>query len=54
LHAAVTFIVLPIFVFANAGINLSGIGTEQRLHSVPLGIAAGLFVGKQVGIFGFC
>jgi NhaA family Na+:H+ antiporter len=54
LHSAVAFIVLPVFAFANAGINLSGIGTEQLLHPVPLGIAAGLFIGKQIGIFGFC
>ena len=54
LHSAVAFIVLPIFAFANAGINLSGVGMEQVLHPVPLGIAAGLFIGKQVGIFGFC
>ena len=54
LHSAVAFIVLPVFAFANAGINLSGVGMEQILHPVPLGIAAGLFIGKQVGIFGFC
>lgn len=54
LHSAVAFIVLPVFAFANAGINLSGVGTEQVLHPVPLGIAAGLFTGKQVGVFGFC
>lgn len=54
LHSAVAFFVLPVFAFANAGINLSGVGTEQLLHNVPMGIAAGLFVGKQVGIFGFC
>jgi NhaA family Na+:H+ antiporter len=54
LHSAVAFIVLPVFAFANAGINLSGVGTEQLLHPVPLGIAAGLFIGKQIGIFGFC
>ena len=54
LHSAVAFFVLPIFAFANAGISFSGVGTEQILHSIPLGIALGLFIGKQVGIFGFC
>lgn len=54
LHSAVAFFVLPVFAFANAGISLSGIGMPQLLHSVPLGIAAGLFIGKQVGIFSIC
>jgi len=54
LHAVVAFFVLPLFAFANAGISLNGVGAEQILHSVPLGIALGLFVGKQVGVFGFC
>lgn len=54
LHTKVAFFVLPIFAFANAGINFSGVGVEQILHNVPLGIALGLFVGKQVGIFGIC
>ena len=54
LHSKVAFFVLPVFAFANAGISFSGVGTEQILHNVPLGIALGLFVGKQVGIFGIC
>ena len=54
LHITVAFIILPIFAFANAGLNLHGVTTEQLLHGVPLGIVLGLFVGKQVGIFGIC
>lgn len=54
LHSVVAFFVLPVFAFANAGIRFAGIGFEQLFHSVPLGIALGLFVGKQVGIFGLC
>jgi len=54
LHSLVAFFVLPVFAFANAGINLTGVGTEQLLHGVPLGIALGLLIGKQVGVFGFC
>ncbi len=54
LHSAVAFFVLPIFAFANAGINFSAVGAEQIFHSVPLGIALGLFIGKQVGVFGIC
>ena len=52
LHNAVAYVILPVFAFANAGINLSGVGIEQLLHGVPLGIALGLFLGKQIGIFG--
>jgi NhaA family Na+:H+ antiporter len=54
LHSVVAFFILPIFAFANAGINFTGVGTEQIFHSVPLGIALGLFIGKQAGIFGIC
>lgn len=54
LHAVVAFFVLPVFGFANAGINFSGVTFNQLFHHVPLGIAAGLFLGKQVGIFTIC
>ena len=54
LHQLVAFGVLPMFAFVNAGIDLGGIGIDDLLHSVPLGIAAGLFVGKQLGIFLLC
>lgn len=54
LHSVVAFFILPVFAFANAGLSLKGIGMEQVLHGVPMGIALGLFVGKQIGIFGLC
>ena len=54
LHSIVAYFILPVFAFANAGINLQGVGLEQLSHGVPMGIAMGLFFGKQVGIFGLC
>jgi NhaA family Na+:H+ antiporter len=54
LHTAVAFGILPVFAFANSGIALGGISIESFLHSVPLGIIAGLFLGKQIGVFAFC
>ena len=54
LHGMVAFFVLPVFAFANAGLNLQGVGLDYLLHPVPTGIALGLFLGKQIGIFGFC
>jgi NhaA family Na+:H+ antiporter len=54
LHSVVAFIILPVFAFANAGITLQGVGMEHYFHDVPMGIALGLFIGKQVGIFGIC
>jgi len=52
LHPWVAFLVLPLFGFANAGVHLADFGTEQMVASIPLGVALGLFLGKQVGVFG--
>jgi Na+:H+ antiporter, NhaA family len=53
LHAMVAFIILPIFAFANSGLNVMNMGVEQIMHPVTIGIALGLFVGKQLGVFTF-
>ncbi|MDH5722905.1 MAG: Na+/H+ antiporter NhaA [Alphaproteobacteria bacterium] len=54
LHYVVAFFILPVFAFCNAGVNLTGTGLSQIFHDVPLGIAAGLIFGKQIGVFTAC
>jgi len=53
LHPSVAFVILPLFAFANTGISLEGISLASIMEPVPLGIAAGLIFGKQIGVFGF-
>lgn len=53
LHVWVAFLILPLFAFANAGVDLSGIKLADVLSPLPLGIACGLFFGKQIGVFLF-
>jgi len=52
LHPWVAFAIVPLFGFANAGVDIRGLGADQIFAPLPLGIAAGLFLGKQIGIFG--
>lgn len=54
LHGWVAFFILPVFAFANAGVPLAGISLEAMFSPIPLGIGLGLFLGKQLGIFGMC
>ena len=53
LHFWVAFFILPLFAFVNAGVDLRNVSLDQMTTGVPLGIMAGLFLGKQIGVFGF-
>lgn len=54
LHPWVAFMILPLFAFANAGVSLGGVTLDGLTSMLPLGIIAGLFIGKPLGISLFC
>ena len=49
----VAFMIMPLFAFANAGVNLNGLSFSSLMYPVPLGILCGLFFGKQIGVLLF-
>ncbi|MCW1431672.1 Na+/H+ antiporter NhaA [Novosphingobium sp. JCM 18896] len=52
LHPWVAFVIVPVFGLANAGVSLVGVTMRDLLAPLPLAVAAGLFLGKQVGVLG--
>lgn len=53
LHFWVAYLILPVFAFVNAGVNLKGLSFDQLFSDVSLGIMLGLFLGKQLGVMSF-
>lgn len=52
LHPWVAIVIIPLFAFANAGVYLLNLGQENLQISIILGVLFGLFIGKQIGVFG--
>jgi NhaA family Na+:H+ antiporter len=54
LDGSITYLILPLFAFVNAGVGLGNLSSDVLLHPITLGVALGLFIGKQLGVFFFC
>ncbi|HEX2801036.1 MAG TPA: Na+/H+ antiporter NhaA, partial [Phenylobacterium sp.] len=52
LHPYVAFLILPLFAFSAAGFSVAALGLRDLFGPVAIGVAAGLFLGKQIGVFG--